>query len=73
VSTRARRLRDAVIAIWLIAAALFARFPIAPLPLPGISLTESVNGHAAFGLAGGLIIAIVGYGLSRLLPRFARS
>ena len=67
------RLRDTVIAIWLIGLALFARLPSAPVPLPGLCLTGTVKGHAALAAVVGLTIAIAACGLARPAYRFLRT
>jgi membrane-associated phospholipid phosphatase len=47
-----RRLRDTVVAAWLVAVPLFAIFPVAPPRLAGVGLTDTVSHDAAVALTG---------------------
>jgi membrane-associated phospholipid phosphatase len=47
-----RRLRDTVIATWLIAVPIFAFFPVAPPRLAGIGLADTVSDEAGVALTG---------------------
>jgi membrane-associated phospholipid phosphatase len=47
-----RRLRDTVIATWLIAVPIFALFPVAPPRLAGIGIVDTVSRQAGVGLTG---------------------
>jgi hypothetical protein len=47
-----RRLRNTVIATWLIAVPIFALFPVAPPRLAGIGIADTVSHHAAVALTG---------------------
>jgi membrane-associated phospholipid phosphatase len=47
-----RRLRDTVIATWLIAIPIFALFPVAPPRLAGIGIVDTVSRQAGVGLTG---------------------
>jgi hypothetical protein len=47
-----RRLRDTVIATWLIAVPIFAVFPVAPPRLAGIGIADTVSHQAGVGLTG---------------------
>ena len=47
-----RRLRDTIVATWLIAVPIFAIFPVAPPRLAGIGLVDTVSEHAAIALTG---------------------
>jgi membrane-associated phospholipid phosphatase len=47
-----RRLRDTVIATWLIAVPIFALFPVAPPRLAGIGIADTVSSQAAVALTG---------------------
>jgi membrane-associated phospholipid phosphatase len=49
---RYRRLRDTIIATWLIAVPVFALFPVAPPRLAGIGIVDTVSRQAAVGLTG---------------------
>jgi hypothetical protein len=47
-----RRLRDTVIATWVIAVPVYALFPVAPPRLAGIGMADTVSHHAAVALTG---------------------
>jgi hypothetical protein len=47
-----RRLRDTVLATWLLAVPIYALFPVAPPRLAGIGMSDSVSGEAAVALTG---------------------
>jgi membrane-associated phospholipid phosphatase len=47
-----RRLRDTVIATWLIAVPIFALYPVAPPRLAGIGIVDTVSRQAGVGLTG---------------------
>jgi hypothetical protein len=47
-----RRLRNTMIATWLIAVPVFALFPVAPPRLAGLGLADTVSQQAAVGLTG---------------------
>jgi hypothetical protein len=47
-----RRLRDTVIATWLIAVPIFALFPVAPPRLAQIGIVDTVSDQAGVGLTG---------------------
>jgi membrane-associated phospholipid phosphatase len=47
-----RRLRNTVIATWLIAVPIFALFPVAPPRLAGIGIADTVSHQAAVALTG---------------------
>jgi membrane-associated phospholipid phosphatase len=47
-----RRLRDTILATWLIAIPVFALFPVAPPRLAGIGIVDTVSRHAAVDLTG---------------------
>jgi membrane-associated phospholipid phosphatase len=47
-----RRLRDTVIATWLIAVPIFALFPVAPPRLAGIGIVDTVSRQSGVGLTG---------------------
>lgn len=47
-----RRLRDTVLATWLISLPIYAMFPVAPPRLAGAGFTDSVSAHAAVSLTG---------------------
>jgi membrane-associated phospholipid phosphatase len=47
-----RRLRNTVIATWVIAVPIFALFPVAPPRLAGIGIADTVSHHAAVALTG---------------------
>jgi hypothetical protein len=47
-----RRLRNTMIATWLIAVPVFALFPVAPPRLAGLGLVDTVSQQAAVGLTG---------------------
>jgi hypothetical protein len=47
-----RRLRDTVVAAWLMAVPIFALFPVAPPRLAGVGMLDTVSHHAAVALTG---------------------
>jgi membrane-associated phospholipid phosphatase len=47
-----RRLRNTIVATWLIAVPVFALFPVAPPRLAGIGIVDTVSRQAAVGLTG---------------------
>jgi hypothetical protein len=47
-----RRLRDVVVATWLLAVPIYAAFPVAPPRLAGLGMTDTVSGQAAVALTG---------------------
>jgi PAP2 superfamily len=47
-----RRLRNTVLATWLLAVPIYALFPVAPPRLAGIGMSDSVSGEAAVALTG---------------------
>jgi membrane-associated phospholipid phosphatase len=47
-----RRLRDTVLATWLIAVPIYAAFPVAPPRLAGIGMSDAVSHQAAVELTG---------------------
>jgi hypothetical protein len=47
-----RRLRDTVLATWLLAVPIYAAFPVAPPRLAGLGMTDTVSDSAAVGLTG---------------------
>jgi hypothetical protein len=47
-----RRLRDTVLATWLISLPIYAMFPVAPPRLAGAGFADSVSAHAAVSLTG---------------------
>jgi membrane-associated phospholipid phosphatase len=47
-----RRLRDTVLATWLIAVPIYAAFPVAPPRLAGIGMADAVSSQAAVELTG---------------------
>jgi hypothetical protein len=47
-----RRLRNTVVAAWLVAVPIFALFPVAPPRLAGIGVADTVSGRAAVALTG---------------------
>jgi hypothetical protein len=47
-----RRLRDTVLATWLIAVPIYAAFPVAPPRLAGLGMADVVSSQAAAGLTG---------------------
>jgi hypothetical protein len=47
-----RRLRDTVLATWLISIPVYAAFPVAPPRLAGIGMADSVSAHGAVSLTG---------------------
>jgi membrane-associated phospholipid phosphatase len=47
-----RRLRDTVLATWMLAVPIYALFPVAPPRLAGIGMTDSVSQQAAVTLTG---------------------
>jgi membrane-associated phospholipid phosphatase len=46
------RLRNTVLATWLLAIPIYAAFPVAPPRLAGIGMSDSVSGQAAVALTG---------------------
>ena len=46
------RLRDTVVATWLIAVPVYAAFPVAPPRLAGLGIADSVSANAAVSLTG---------------------
>jgi membrane-associated phospholipid phosphatase len=47
-----RRLRNTVLATWVLAVPIYALFPVAPPRLAGIGMSDSVSGQAAVALTG---------------------
>ena len=47
-----RRLRDTILATWLLAVPVYAAFPVAPPRLAGLGMTDTVSSQAAVGLTG---------------------
>ena len=47
-----RRLRDTVLATWLISIPVYAAFPVAPPRLAGLGFTDAVSAHAPVSLTG---------------------
>jgi membrane-associated phospholipid phosphatase len=47
-----RRLRDTIIATWMLAVPIYAAFPVAPPRLAGIGIADTVSQQAAVGLTG---------------------
>jgi hypothetical protein len=47
-----RRLRDTVVASWLVAVPIFAAFPVAPPRLASVGIADTVSGQAAVALTG---------------------
>jgi hypothetical protein len=47
-----RRLRDTILATWLLAVPIYAAFPVAPPRLAGLGMTDTVSSQAAVGLTG---------------------
>jgi membrane-associated phospholipid phosphatase len=47
-----RRLRDTILATWLLAVPIYAAFPVAPPRLAGLGMADTVSQQAAVGLTG---------------------
>jgi membrane-associated phospholipid phosphatase len=47
-----RKLRDTVLATWLISIPVYAAFPVAPPRLAGLGFTDSVSAHGAVSMTG---------------------
>jgi hypothetical protein len=47
-----RRLRNTIVATWLVAVPIFAAYPVAPARLAGVGIADTVSGQAAVGLTG---------------------
>jgi membrane-associated phospholipid phosphatase len=47
-----RRLRDTILATWLLAVPIYAAFPVAPPRLAGLGLADTVSAQAAVALTG---------------------
>jgi hypothetical protein len=48
------KLRNTILATWLISIPVYALFPVAPPRLAGTGLLDTISDHTAFGLKGGL-------------------
>ena len=47
-----RRLRDTILATWMLAVPIYAAFPVAPPRLAGLGMADTVSQQAAVGLTG---------------------
>jgi PAP2 superfamily len=47
-----RRLRDTILATWLLAVPIYAAFPVAPPRLAGLGMTDTVSAQSAVALTG---------------------
>jgi PAP2 superfamily len=78
-----RRLRDTVLATWLLAVPIYALFPVAPPRLAGIGMADTVSKQAGVALTGhstifydivaGLLVSVLGYVVGPLPPRLLAS